>query len=91
VAATAASSQTGFGAAAAAASTMAGFGTATADSSPIYGRSFTSASPVWWDAADGGSPISPAFQHPASWDRYKMLCPCLSVVIVHTSLGSFFL
>ncbi|KAG0523042.1 hypothetical protein BDA96_05G237700 [Sorghum bicolor] len=48
---------------------MVGFGTATADSSPIYGRSFTSASPVWWDAADGGSPISPAFQHPASWDR----------------------
>ncbi|KXG38743.1 hypothetical protein SORBI_3001G273400 [Sorghum bicolor] len=46
-----------------------GFGTAAADSFLIYGRSFTSASPVWWDAADGGSPISPAFQRLASWDR----------------------
>ena len=73
-----------------AASSQTGFGTAAADSFLIYDRSFTSASPVWWDAADGGSPISPAFQRLASWDRYEALYPCPSIVVVHTSLGSFF-
>lgn len=85
----------GFGTAPAT-SSMARFGTTAADSSPICGTSFTGdssharggatgASPVWWDAADGASPISPAFRRSATWDGYGTLYTCLSSSIFFLS------